>query len=223
MRIIGFGDSFITETDLDYTYTNRLATKYNADIKLHGIPGSGTWEAYFQFMEHFDNQDIVMFVWSNSSRLYHHRLKDICFTGAERNKDSDDPAWQAANMYYQYLFDERKTSLELTAFYYWFDDYISQFKNTKFIHMWSFPASKLNAEYYTWDEHEKYDYLHRFKTGMEVRPALVYLSYLDGWPTDLSNETRIHHMTPKMHSHLMSNIIDSLEAYENGKAINITL
>ena len=225
MRIVGFGDSFITQCHNDYpSYTNLISEHYSSEFISHGISGSGSWEAFFQFEEHFDNQDVVMFAWSNTSRLYHHAVKDICFSGAERNKNSDNPVWQAANMYYNYLYSAKKSHYELKAFYYWFDDYLSQFKNTKFIHMWGFPADKINQQYYyTWAEHEKYDYLHRFKIGMEVRPALIYLSYLDGWPNDLANETRPNHFTNKMHRYLADILIKSIDEYENGRDINIVL
>jgi hypothetical protein len=83
--------------------------------------------------------------------------------------------------------------------------------------MWGFPKNCCD-----FGDPDKMEYLHEFTTGVEIRPALIHLSYLDEWPKDLSKETRCHHMTPKMHRILADTIIAAIEDYKPG-LLNIKL
>lgn len=223
MKIVGFGDSFITPASGEY-YTNIIADHFQADAEFLGYQGSGTWDAFFTFMEYVKHNslpDVVMFVWSNTSRLYHHRIRDICPTGVIKHKDSGHIVWQAAELYYAHLYDDVKAEYEFRAFYYWLDHWLAKtYPTVKFIHMWSFPH--WHGEKYALTENDKFQYYHRFTNGIEIRPALIYLSTLDGWPSDgLANETRTHHLTNKMHKFLANKIIDALTNYKNGQLYNI--
>jgi hypothetical protein len=101
------------------------------------------------------------------------------------------------------------------------DDWLKEtYPNTKFIHMWGFPSAATGSA--DWGKTENFQYYHRWKNSVEIRPALIHLSYLDEWPKDLSKETRCHHMTPKMHRILADTIIAAIEDYKPG-LLNIKL
>jgi hypothetical protein len=220
MKIVGFGDSFITPNDLHYSYTNLIAAHFNTTFEHYGKEGSGAWNAFFQFKK-TDVADVVLFAWSSSVRLYHSEYTTICPAGATLNKNSNDPIWKAAEMYYAYLFEGEKAIYEHTAFYYWLDDWLKEtYPNTKFIHMWGFPSAATGSA--DWGKTENFQYYHRWKNSVEIRPALIHLSYLDEWPKNLSKETRCHHMTPKMHRILADTIIAAIEDYKPG-LLNIKL
>jgi hypothetical protein len=230
MLIAGFGDSFIVPAistpwlpNVDFTYTEILQKHYAADCHWNGYAGSGSWDAFFQALKYKEQPDVIIFAWSNSHRLYHPEVRNICGTAASQNRNSDDPIWQAVNMYYQHLDHYHKMHYEYVAFNYWVDNWVyDNFPNSKIIHMWSFPKVENERIVYGWDEPEKFNYYHRFKHGVEIRPALINLSYADGWPGDLSKEDRIHHLTPAMHRVLADHLIDAIENYEDGRLINIS-
>ena len=223
MKIAGFGDSFITENDKLYSYTNLIGKHFDTDFQHFGHEGSGAWDAFFQFKNSNVDADVVLFVWSNSSRLYHHKYRNICFSGAMTNENSSDPIWQAALGYYKHLFNAEKAVYEHIAFYYWIDNWLKEnYPNTKFIHMWGFPGTSLDSNGLPpWDNPDSFSYYHTWKNGVDVKPALIHLSYLDEWPGDLTKETRCHHMTPKMHNVLANYIIDAIENYEPGLQLNM--
>ena len=221
MKIVGFGDSFITPNDLHYSYTNLIAAHFNTTFEHYGKEGSGAWNAFFQFKKVNIDADVVLFAWSSSIRLYHSEYTTICPSGVTLNKNSNDPIWKAAEMYYAYLFEKEKAIYEHTAFYYWLDNWLKEtYPNTKFIHMWGFPSAATDGT--DWGKTENFQYYHQWKNGVEIRPALIHLSYLDEWPGDLSKETRCHHMTPRMHRILADNIIAAIEDYKPG-LLNIKL
>jgi hypothetical protein len=218
MKIVGFGDSFITACHFDYAYTNLVAKHFNADFETYAHLGSGSWDAYFQLEKYLkDNPapDIILCAWSAAGRLYHPNVRDICYTSAVLNPVEPEtpafkPVMEAAKAYYEYLHDSPKTEMEHSCLYYWIDNVlVPQYPNTKFIHMWSFPKN-----YCDWGDTNLMEYLHTFTTAVEIRPALIHLSYLDEWPKDMSKESRPNHLTPKMHKILADNLIAAIENYE---------
>jgi hypothetical protein len=220
MKIVGFGDSFIIGCSYDYAYTNLVAKHFNAEFKSYAYSGSGTWDAYFHLEKYLKNNpapDVILCVWSAAGRLYHPNVRDICYNSAVINpKEPKTPAFkpvmEAAKIYYEYLHDSHKTDMEHSCLYYWIDNVlVPQYPNTKFIHMWSFP--KKSCDY---GRPTEMTYLHEFTTAVELRPALIHLSYLDEWPDDLSKEVRPNHLTPKMHKVLADNIIAAIEDYKPG-------
>jgi hypothetical protein len=226
MKIIGFGDSFINYSDFDFTYTNLIAKHFNTVFDHRGFAGSGTWDAYFKFEKFLKNNtppDVVLFVWSASGRIYHPDIRDLCYNSVvlnpvEPKTPAHKPVYKAAAEYYKYLHHINKTDMEHTCLYHWIDTVlVPRYPNTKFIHMTSFPAR--SCDFGNPDEME---YLHDFTTAVELRPALIHLSYMDEWPGDLSKEHRTHHMTPKMHRILADTIIAAIEDYKPG-LLNIKL
>jgi hypothetical protein len=230
MKIFGFGDSFITDNELDYSYTNILKNHFDADCQWHGREGSGSWNAFFHFLDHRETCDVLIFVWSAEHRTYHPHHTNICPAAIEQNLGKH-PVWEAAKQYYSHLYDCRKAYYEHVAFYDWVDSYLKDnYPDTKVIHLWSFPAANsftmhgelIEWENYNWDKPNMFPYIHRFKHGVEFRPALINLSYRDGWPGDLKYEKRCHHMTPPMHKVLAVRLIDAIENYENGRLVDIS-
>lgn len=232
MRIAGFGDSFITANDLDYTYTNRVSQHFNAECALYGKEGSGAWDAFFTFLDTKQTYDVVMFAWSAEHRLYHPHHSNICPAVIDQNLGKH-PVWEAAKQFYAHLGDSRKSYFEHLALYSMIDNYLRDYHpNTKVIHMWGFPGGNMYThdgvyiqppkDPYTWGQPERFNYIYRFNHGVEIRPALINLSYRDGWPTDLSKETRCHHLTPTMHEHLSKYVIDAIENYVPGRLVELS-
>lgn len=221
MKILGFGDSFIMACEGRETYIDMVANHFSGSADARGMWGSSTWDAFFEYINSDEDADVVIFAWSNSSRLYHPENRHICIYGCEANKGSPDPIWFAANQYFKYLYSKEKTDYELLAFYYWFDNYLKDKKpNTKFINLWSFPKD-VNGDYYDSIKNfpENLVYFHEWKNSVEIRPALIHFSMSDGWPesNDLKNEVRDNHMTRDIHVKLSKIIIRAIEEYEPGK------
>ena len=225
MKIVGFGDSFISPTREHWGYLNQVGSKLGADVVWNGFPGTSSWDAFFQFKDYPDDIDVAVFCWSDPSRMYHPNVRGICPNSAMQQHPPgqwDSEVWRASQEYYSYLYDWRKTEYEASAFYYWFDHWSERFANTKFIHMWSFAKTILGVG----DPWQKYredirglEYHHRWKNGVEIRPALMHFSLKEGWPTDnnLSNEKRANHMAPVFHSYLAEQIVDAINNYKPGK------
>jgi hypothetical protein len=222
MRIVGFGDSFISKND-NIGYLDIVGKQLDADIKWNGLPGTGIWDAFFQFKDYPYDIDVAVFSWSSPSRLYHPHIRGMCH-GSVQQINPNMPnfeTWEAAKQYYYYLYDWRKTEYEATAFFQWFDQWSKRYANIKFIHMWSF--SKDVTFNQTWEKYKgsanQLEYHHRWKNGFEIRPALMHFSAREGWPEhdDFSKETRNNHLSELYHSHLASIIVDGIINYEPGK------
>lgn len=226
MKIVGFGDSFITICKDDYGYTNLIAKHLNGEFTTYAHEGSGSWDAFFHLQNYLNNNpapDVVLCVWSSSARLYHHTVRTLCYSSTVLNdttpkKSPIRPIIDAAKLFYHRLFSIEKADMEHKFLYYWIDkELVTKYPNTKFVFMWGFPNN--SSDY---DNPDEFEYLYDFTNTVEIRPALIHLSYLDEWPKDLSKETRANHMTPKMHKLLADTIICALENYKPG-IINITL
>lgn len=241
MNIAGFGDSFIQpikgEGDVlvyDHSYASKVAKYFNTEnINTFGVPGSSAWDAFFEFQRREEEArksgnpfDIVIFVWSNGTRLYHPRVRDICASNVFSHYDSKQPLWQAAKMYYEHLFDYNKLEYEMKAFYFWLDNHLKEtYPNIKFIHLNGFPPFNVGQnvdDYYEYIKNNGDDikYYIKWKNSVEIRPSLIYFSLMDNFPDDLSKEHRFQHLTPKMHEVVSKLIIRAIDGYIPGKIIN---
>lgn len=241
MRIAGFGDSFIQPIyypngDLynEYNYLTKIGKYFNTnDFIAYGYPGSGVWDAFFEFQKQEEiarknNKpfDIVIFAWSNGSRLYHPIVRDICASNVYNHYDSKQPLWIAAKNYYEHLFDHKKLKYELTAFFYWLDNHLKEtYPNIKFVHLNGFPPYDEGQPVEDYYEYIKKNdgnikYYTTWKNSVEIRPSLIYFSLMDDWPGDLSKEHRFQHLTPKMHTIVSDLVINAIENYVPGKIIN---
>jgi hypothetical protein len=222
MRIVGFGDSFISKNDKT-GYLDIVGKKLNADIKWHGLPGAGIWDSFFQFKDYPHNIDVAVFAWSSPSRFFHPNVRGICHGSVQLMKPGmpNFETWEAARQYYYYLYDWRKTEYEAMAFFQWFDEWSKRYANIKFIHMWSFSKDTEFNE--TWEKYKhnstKLEYHHRWQNGVEIRPALMHFSAREGWPenNNFSRETRNNHLSETYHAHLADIIVDAVNNYQPGK------
>lgn len=243
MKITYFGDSFIN-TDMrisdgnffydrdDYDYFELLeqypflvARHFDADMVSKGCPGSGSWDAFFQFKKYCDENngpsDVTVFCWSSAGRLYHPNIRDICpqkVRNVMENIDnvSDRDTWLAANSFYEHLYDTDKVYYEHVSMVHWLNDWLFEnYPDKKFIHMTGFPVNSTNFMH-----PETFEYFGRWDKGVEIRPALIHLSYIDEFPGDLSKETRGNHLSNRMHKLLTKYLIDAIENYEIGRLID---
>ena len=233
MKIVGFGDSFIqSKNTVPYQYTQLVIDKFGGDYELFGVNGGGIWDTFFEFKRYtetnpnFLDVDLILFAWSDASRLYNSEVRNACYANSLNHKDSKDPFWIAVKYYYEYIFDIDKTRHEFDAFFYWVDDWLNKhFPNKKIINMYSFPkmttSSSVYFEYLDIVKHnpENEIYYHEFKNSVTIKPSLLHFSLNDEWPedNDLSREHRFQHLTPKMHKEFSKVLIESIEGYEKGK------
>lgn len=213
MKSIGFyGDSFCADLENDHSKTNNYDTyikmlSKDATIVNLGLGGSSVWDnILLQFQE--DNlPEVCIFVWTEPDRLFHRKHRNLNWFSINNDnfKDSEPLLHSAVLKYYSQLHDFEKHKIECSALLYYFDNVVlSKYKNTKFIHMWSFKDS----------------IYHRWSNGVEIRPALIELSVKDS--DDLPRrDRRANHIEGQEKNSLLYNVIkDAIENYENGRLIN---
>jgi hypothetical protein len=246
MRIIGFGDSFIQPLGKDIInenhYLNLVSSIYGPNShSAYGVPGSSIWNTFFDFKQkyqmHLDlgvDIGVIIFVWTNSSRIYHPAVKDISAGNPKIYEETNDPIWVASRHYFDQLYNLEKINYEMISFFYWFDNWLLQNipPKTKIIHMWGFPFETDNldingneiTDWYKFHKESpnKIKYNVNFKSGVEIRPPLLYFSLNDGWPknNNLFKEDRFQHLTDKMHKTVADLIIKAIDNYEIGSIIS---
>lgn len=252
MNIVGFGDSFILGLSLDkevvnsqhrwpYLYQNKawnasyqgmLGNHYKCIPEFRGVPGTGPWNMFFDFLNYRnkENIDVVIIAWSEIARLYHRTFQPVnthIINDQEKFKNSsqyEKDVIIAANHYYKSLFDDEKKNYELKALMHLFDYMTIEYKHIKFIHLscftWLDQGEWWGRDFKKKKPHEL-KYFYDFKHGMEIRPALMYMSMMDEWPEDLSNDRRECHMTPRVNRMLADKIIDCIENYQPGKLLDM--
>lgn len=233
MKIVGFGDSFIMETPLhdatyNQTYGRIISEHFNTDMEMRGIAGSGPWNMFYDFINYKEHIDVALIQWSEICRLYHSKVAPLNFAAVQNCDTEKDPEKQkvleVARDYYQYMYDHDQKNWEMKALMCMFDDLSTKYPNTKFIHLSGFTKY---SERYWWGtlynevEPHELEYFHDFKHGMEIRPAMMYLSKKDGWPSDIREETRQCHLSLKMHKLMANAIISAITNYVPGKVIDI--
>lgn len=235
MNIVGFGDSFIMEVpqyDIQYphVYMNLLGKHYGVKTESRGVPGSGPWNMFYDFINYDKPVDIAIIAWSEILRLYHPRVQplnthntvDTPITAPSPFKE----VYEAARDTYKYLLDHDQKNWEMQALMCMFDEYIvNKYPNTKFIQLPCFSRygqDKWWGELYDNIAPEQIEYFHDFKNCVEVRPCLMYLSKKDEYPKVITKETRQNHLSLKMHKLLADAIIDAIENYTPGRKVHIT-
>lgn len=175
MKIGFYGDSFCCETKNHHsiiyryqTYIEKIKNHYNADITHLGVGGSSIWDIIINQFSVNDIPDISIFVWTDYSRLYNSKVRNITLNSIKNKKIKDITFSEiinrnivrAASYYFDYLFDPIKTDLEYKSALYYFDlEVLSKISDkTKIIHMWSFNKT------YDW------------KNGKEIETPLIKFS-----------------------------------------------
>jgi hypothetical protein len=194
MQIGFYGDSFCKDKFYPKyeTYVSLLLKHYDAGLAHVGQPGSSLWDLIInQFpKEETKLPDICVFCWTSHERFYHKTVRTIRQLEALNYSATkikvtpnysfglNSDVWKASEQYYKHLFDDNKARLEYKAALHYFDTVILEsYKNTKFIHLWSFGDTiKIHDEAIdTWAP-DNLRYMHDWKNGVEIRPSLMSIA-----------------------------------------------
>lgn len=209
-KTIGFfGDSFCATRTSPHsiinnytTYIQQLADYYDAKIVNLGKGGSSVQDLLLtQLQPLIDSNsvpDICVFVWTDCGRLYHPVVRNINgVSSIDEFHVFNRSVWKAAKQYYTHLYDYKHHELAHKALLLYIDTVIlTQLpKETKIVHLWSFGSPT------TWDNEgcksENISYCHDWKTGVEIRPALVSLSLSDRSVDALASDKSANHLEGK--------------------------
>ena len=230
MKTIGFfGDSYCAINDdssrfnEDYswltTYISLVSKKYDLEVVNLGKPGSSIYDClllqFGPFLKRNMLPDICVFAWTDPNRLFHRTIRNINF-GTTKMSNHLENEWQAASQYYKYLHDNEVAELQYLSVLRYYDDTV--FSNlvdkTKIIHIWGFGKIQKPPK----DESKPVDpstisYLHRWKHGVEIRPAWSTLSrtFYDTAPNHIGTQEKNN-----VACEWISTAIDN---YENGKLL----
>jgi len=221
------------------SYQGMIGNHFQCIPEFRGVAGTGPWNMFFDFMKRkgkrpslysLQDVDVIIMAWSEITRIYHPKYKPIN-TGTIYNKslwdtmsEEEKKVTTAAKIYLEELMDLEQKSYELTALMTLVDQISAEFPKIKFIHLPCFAKDNPGewwGAYYNTKKPNELNYHHNFKNGMEIRPALMWMSMLDEWPTDLSKDRRECHMTPRVNRLLADSIIHCIENYQPGKIIDM--
>lgn len=217
MKKIGFfGDSFCRSIKNDHssshgyeTYIEKLSNNLEAEIVHLGVGGSSVWDCVLlQFQETVKTEvpDICVFVWTESHRLFHRTFRNLNFSSIETSdlKKKNIKLYNASVNYFHHLYDCEKHDLEYISLLHYVDKQIlPRYKNTKFIHLWSFKDSVM----------------YRWENGVEIRPALMELVSFDTDDLPGADKTANHIGGEEKNTLLHTTILDAINNYANGKLI----
>lgn len=238
MKILGIGDSFmhgdINRKAIDFLLLTSNAL--NAESEMIGMSGTGPWNSFFKFLNYKDKEslDVVIFAWSEATRLYYHDHNIPLNSGTvlykmHRDKKSVDEIYNAAEQYYLHLYDYEKQGYEAMGIYYIIDDMAKKYPNIKFIHMFCFAhnsdISFPHMEVYDKKTFDHLEYLYTFQNGINIKPALMYLSrHCEEYPTNgIEHDHRSCHMGVKMHQRLADTLVDAIQNGKNGDTFTVKL
>lgn len=232
-----FGDSFAAEESNPHTwwykydsYIKKLVTHYDAEIANLGQGGSSIWDAIRTQLEPLIKSnnvpDVCVFVWTNPGRLYHKEIRRINHADALTPKIHTynifkHKIWSAAKQYYLHLYDHQQAQVEHLAAMYYIDHVIlpSLPKSTKIINLWS-SADPLSWEVQNFHP-SKISYPYKWKTGVEIRPALISLSLCNHDVSILQVDKRANHLEGEIKNGMMFDWIKyALENYQDGLCLD---
>jgi hypothetical protein len=236
MKILGFGDSFMLGNRNRSNYMSILSERINSQYEMYGDAGCGPWSAFFRFLDYPDKDsiDVVIFAWSEYTRLYHRDNHPLNYTTGlhKKSKPSNsamyEEIYEAAHQYYKHLFDYRKLEYEGKALFHMIDDMATEYPNIKFVHMHCFAHQTFginkNWDLYKKDTYDHLEYLYKFKNGINIQPALCWLSFNDEMVDDFANDTnRSCHLSQKMHNILSDTLYTAITTGKNGDIIKATV
>jgi hypothetical protein len=217
MKTIGFfGDSFCSNISNDHsihhgyeTYIEKISKKQNLDVIHLGIGGSSVWDCVLlQFQKQIKIQipDICVFAWTESHRLFHREYRNLNAISIENSnlKKKDIEVYHAALNYFQYFYDREKHDLEYVSLLHYFDKQIlSNYKDRKFIHMWTFNDSMM----------------YRWENGVEIRPPLIKLISRSSDDLPIQDNAANHLRGENKNNLVYNTILDAINNYQNGKLI----
>lgn len=239
-KTIGFfGDSFAAEESNPHswwfkykTYISKLIAHYNAKNVNLGLGGSSVWDAVMlQLQPLIDTNtvpDICVFVWTNPGRLFHREVRKLSHADSLNPNLHDYSVfkrkiWQAAKQFYLHLYDHDQAALSHLSFLYYIDNVVlpSLPSTTKIIHLWS------SADQPTWDtgsfRPENISYPHKWKHGVEIRPALISLSLSDQPMSILQVDRRANHLSGEVKNTMLADWIKcAVDNYQDGLCLDYT-
>lgn len=252
IKTIGFfGDSFAEHINNEHSIKNNYKTyielvrdHYGAEIKNIGMGGSSIWDLYLtQLKPLIDSNtvpDVCVFVWTIPQRLFHRTCRSIHLSAALAGHNPKKEKWfaenypnipnwfakdiwDAAQQYFIHFYDEEKAELEYVSFLQYLDNNVfpELSKHTKIIHFWSF-AKPNNWELSGFHPNEIV-YQHRWKHGVEVRPALISLSVCDDGRTFFFPmiDDRANHIDGDLRNGMLADwIVDAVEHYQTGSLLD---
>ena len=233
IKTIGFfGDSFCEYTATPHsifnnykTYLKLLAEHYNCQIVHQGVGGSSAADVcLLQVPQMINNMpDICVFVWTDYGRLFNKQVRKINCSTVDEFHVLNRSIWKAANQYYKHLYDDSYHAFVYKSMLLYFDqEVLSKLTDKKIIHLWAFgnPPSWDNDGF----QSNTVEYPHRWKHGVEIRPALASLCISDvdyeAWNT---SHPANHLDGIKKNTQVFSWIKNAIDNYESGslKVFNI--
>lgn len=210
IKTIGFfGDSFCAERSNDHSiknnyvsYIDLLAKNYDAKIVNLGKGGCSVYDTILiqlkPFIEGNLIPDVCIFVWSNAGRLFDRQIRRITQKSVHTYTPTflnilEQNKWNAARLYYQYLYDQEKEDLEYVSLLNYIDTVVlNQFPSSvKIVHLWSFGNPDWHNKNF---KPSVTSYPYQFKTGVEIRPALGSVSLYDSHKDILHMDPRCNHL-----------------------------
>jgi hypothetical protein len=200
-----------------------LARHYHAEIVHLGLGGSSIGDLIlFQLTPLIKENrvpDICVFAWSDVNRLFH-RQRDVrrLHINNVRYKGMGDPVWDAARMYYTYLYDAEFAQLQYTALLAYVDDVILPKlpENTKIVHLWSFGIPKALSQ--NGFAAENMEYAHTWKNGVEIRPSLMSIAMMNDPITGKipTNHDGPNHLVTRSKNEIVFNYVkNAINSYGN--------
>lgn len=238
IKTIAFaGDSFCGSPGKGTTkvsYINLLEKHTGAEIVHVGHPGSSIWDlALVQLPSIFGVRslldfptykqkyikipDVLICCWTDKYRVYHPLVREINAGSISEKTHAihkDYYLYEAAKLFYSQLCFLDKQELEYVSLLNYIDNEIFRLikDRCKIINLWSF--SKDHAPKGT--DHKDLQYLYRWKTGVEVRPALVWFSRYNTEVDIGVNDLRANHLEDEKNKMMADWLINILENHQNG-------
>ena len=220
MTTIGFfGDSFCAEVSNHHSllngyksYMKLLSEHYNAEVVNVGHGGCSVWDTLLiqlnPFIKSNTVPDICVFVWTIPGRLFSRKIRRLNSTDVKHKlRLSHRQVWQAAEMFYDHLYDQEKEYLEYVSALRYIDQVVLPQlpATTKIIHLWT---AGNTAE---WSREGArpvaITYPHSWTTGMEIRPSLLSVSLYDNDISVLKSDHRCNHLDGQFKNDLVFNWI----------------
>ena len=213
-----FGDSFCSEVSSPFsflggykTYMRLLAEHYDAKIVNVGHGGSSIWDTLLiqlkPFMDNNTVPDVCVFVWTIPGRLFNRKIRRLNSTDVHHKiRWSNRNVWDAAEKFYDYLYDKEKEEIEyISGIQYINNVILPQLQSTKIVHLWTAGTTE------GWNKDSirpsKTTYPHKWTHGAEIRPSLLSLSIYDNDISVLKSDKRPNHLDGKFKNELLFNWI----------------
>jgi hypothetical protein len=206
-KISVFGDSFAIGHPIQNHWVGQIAKHHNvdtSDVVNTAFGGSGIIDAIMQFTKHINDvraSNILIFVWSQPSRLYHPEVRDINSGSClhpDHQQYKNKKLYNDALTYYENFYYAEIEELKINGVFEWFDRVLLEnFSDKKILHFQSFSAGECK------DNVMQYN----FKSGINVCPALMVLSENEPEFTGLGLDSRSGHFSQYNHDHIFRTLI----------------